>query len=517
LARSLDDILTWQQRQIKRHQEQKEKLGQINQVFISDFQRSQAKLNTQKPLPNQSFFAYQLKAQQQHNTYIDSIWFAKPTHHLNTEQTLMVRVQYFGEKANKRVELQVKIGKIQRSMFMQIGPGQSQTASFPYTEINKGFVPGQAQINDQQIRFDDTWFFSYEVPDQTNIYLIEEENSSPNVARAFAVEPQYSLQKTTPGSFSTTDLNSADLIVLNGLNEISSGLSSELISAHRSGQRILIIPGEDISFNDYNPLLRELALTELGPLQSNNLQLQKINDADPFFSGVFEKKQEKLNVSLVKKAYSIKNSAVSSATPLLLTRSGQALFMRANTTAFLWTAALQPTFGSIVSQALFPTILLRCAEFASKRYPEYAVLGQDAQIKLRIQYQNEVPLRFVSAETEFIAQTSGGANNLRVQIGGTAALERLKAGIYDLKGSETLAQIGLNYNRSESILDLLTEGDLLDLFELNGIKNCNFNQIKDGQRLTAVQLQDKQSFWRLFLVLSLLFLLTELSLLKWWK
>lgn len=517
ISRSLNDVFTWQQRQIERHQIQKEKLGQIQQIFISDFQQSQAKLNTQKPQANQSFYAYQLKAQQIQNAYIDSIWFAKPTHQRQTEQTLMVRVQNFGEEAKKRLELQVKIGKLKRTMFMQIGANNSQTASFPYNETNKGFVQGQVQINDQQIHFDDTWYFSYEVPERTNIYLIEEANSSPNVARAYAVEARYNVQTTSPGEVSSNTLAEADLIVLNGLDEISSGLRDELSTAHQNGQRILIIPGENINRNDYQPLLAALSLPTLGPIQINALNLQRINDEDPFFRGVFEKKQERLNVPLVKKAYSIQNQAQSSATPLLITRSGQALFMRANNTAFLFTTALQNSFGSLVNQSLFPTILLRCGEYASERFPAYAILGKDAQIKVRAKHQEEAPLRFVSEQIEFIAQYIASPNQLRIQIGGSAALERLKAGIYALKGTDVLAQLALNNNRSESKLELLDQTALLELLESNGIKNCTFNQIKEGQSLTAIQLEDTQSYWRYFLVFGLLCLLAELSLLKWWK
>ena len=517
ISRSLDDVLTWQQRQIDRHQIQKEKLGQIQQIFISDFQQSQAKLNAQKPQANQSFYAYQLKAQQIQNAYIDSIWFAKPTHQRQTEQTLMVRVQNFGDQAKKRLELQVKIGKLKRTMFMQIGANNSQTASFPYNETNKGFVQGQVQINDQQIHFDDTWYFSYEVPERTNIYLIEEANSSPNVARAYAVEARYNVQTTTPGEVASNTLAEADLIVLNGLDEISSGLRDELSTAHQNGQRILIIPGENIRQNEYQPLLAALSLPALGPIQTTALNLQRINDEDPFFKGVFEKKQERLNVPLVKKAYSIQNQAQSSATPLLITRSGQALFLRANNTAFLFTTALQNSFGSLVNQSLFPTILLRCGEYASERYPAYAILGKDAQIKVRAKHQEEAPLRFVSEQTEFIAQYSASPNQLRIQIGGSAALERLKAGIYALKSTDVLAQLALNNNRSESKLELLDQTALLELLETNGLKNCTFNQIKEGQSLTAIQLEDTQSYWRYFLVFGLLCLLAELSLLKWWK
>ena len=89
--------------------------------------------------------------------------------------------------------------------------------------------------------------------------------------------------------------------------------------------------------------------------------------------------------------------------------------------------------------------------------------------------------------------------------------------MYELKGAETLAQLALNYNRSESKLELLTETSLLELLEANGIKNCNFNQIKEGQSLSDVELKDTKSYWRLFLILGLIFLLAELSLLKWWK
>jgi hypothetical protein len=305
--------------------------------------------------------------------------------------------------------------------------------------------------------------------------------------------------------------------VLNGLDEISSSLSDELSTAHQNGQRILIIPGENIRLNDYKPLLQALSLPELGALQSNALNLQRINDEDPFFKGVFEKKQERLNVPLVKKAYGIQNQAQSSATPLLISRSGQALFMRANNTAFLFTTALQNSFGSLVNQSLFPTILLRCGEYASERYPAYAILGKDAQIKVRANHQEEVPVRFISDQTEFIAQYIATPNQLRIQIGGSAALEKLKAGIYALKGTEVLAQLALNNNRTESKLELLEESALLELMESNGIKNCTFNQIKEGQSLTAIQLDDTKSYWRYLLIFGLLCLLAELSLLKWWK
>jgi len=517
LSRSLDDVLSWQQRQLDKYQDQNEHFGQVQQVLISDFQQNQADLKTQKPASNQSFYAFQLKAQRNQNAYIDSVWFAKPTHQLGTEQTLMVRVQNFGEQSNKRLELQVKIGELNRTMFMQTTANNSQIASFPYTETNKGYVQGHIQINDRQLHFDDNWYFSYEVPEKVNIYLIEEANASPNVARAYAVEPCYNVQTTTPGEVASQTISAADLIVLNGLNELSSGLTEELINAHKNGQKLLIIPGENIQTSDYQPLLKALGLPEFGAPTSASLQVRTIKDEDPFFRGVFERKQEKLNVSLVKKAYSLKNQNQSGASPLLITRAGNPLFMRSNYHSFLFTTALQSSFGSLINQSLFPTILLRCGEFASVRFPSYSILGKDAQILVRAQHNNEAPLRLVSKQTEFIAQYIANPNQLRIQIGGMAALEKLNDGIYELMGTEALAQLALNYNRSESKLSHLDKDGLLAILESNGIKNCIFNQVNEGQSLTAIQLEETKSFWRYLLIFGLLCLLAELLLLKRWK
>lgn len=517
LPRTLNEILLWQQQCIKQHEIQHEKLGNIKQFLISDFQQNQCLIENQEPKSNQTFFAYQLKAQNAQNAYIDSVWFSKPTHQLQTEQQLNVRVINAGELNQKHMELKIEIGKIKRTLFAELNTKGQTTISFPYTETNSGLVTGSAQINDAQIHFDDTWYFSYEVPEQTSIYLIEDENSSPAVQKAFSVEPRYKIQKTSISQVNSSALQESDLIVLNGLNSIASGITQTLLEAHQNGQRILIIPGEQILFNEYRALLEGLSLPVLGSIQNSQLALQKINDNDPFFAGVFEKKQERLNVPLLKKSYSVFGQAQSGATSLLILRSGQPLFLRSSDHAFLFTSALDPSFGSIVNQSLFPTILLRCAEYASKRFAEYAVLGKDVQIKVRANYQQEAPLLLKSPQTEFIVQYQSSPNLLRIQIGGSAALEKLKANHYELLSSNILAKLALNYNRSESELSYLEPTLLKQRFGEKGIKNCTFNQVSNGQSLQDIELESNTTFWRFFLVLALSFLFIELALLKWWK
>jgi hypothetical protein len=50
-----------------------------------------------------------------------------------------------------------------------------------------------------------------------------------------------------------------------------------------------------------------------------------------------------------------------------------------------------------------------------------------------------------------------------------------------------------------------------------GVKNINFNSVENGQSVTMVDLQKPKEYWRLFLLLALLFVLSEMALLRFLK
>ncbi len=517
LPRSLNDIIEWQAQQIEQHEALSGPLSTVQRIFISDFQSQNAQIKAQDPALQDPFYLYQLAAQKPNNIYIDSIWFGNPTQQFDANQELFARIRHSGTSAQNNLEVNLEIGKTKRTMFLKIGANQSKIVSFPFTEKNKGAVKGNMSVTDAQIHFDDTWHFAYEVAASTRICLIEEPSSSQRVAAAFAVEPRYQVTTLDPGAINSEKLTNSDLIVLNGLNDISTGLRSDLLTAVQNGNKILIIPGTKIVAGSYQSLLKALNLPALGSITTSGLQLQQIAYDDPFFKGVFEKKIERLQTPIVSKHYEVKDQRQSVAIPLLTLRSGQALLLSAKHNAFLFTAALDPSFGSLAQQSLFPTILLRCGEFAAQRYPLHAIIGQDAQVGIRALAPGDIPVKMRSKEFEYIPQIRKIEGLIQINISGLTALEKLKAGIYQLVAPEPIGQLALNNPRTESRLNYINSQDLQELFESNGIKNCKFNSIKDGQSLTTLQIDQVAYYWRVLLILCLLFLLLELALLKWWK
>ncbi|MEN9699511.1 MAG: hypothetical protein RLZZ301_709 [Bacteroidota bacterium] len=517
IQRQTGEIIAWQQDFLARESKTHQRISSVQSVLISDFQKSSASLQNAQPDSQHYYSIFQLQAQHQSNCYIDSVWFDSPVHKFNELSQLHVRVCNSGQEAVRNLELNVTIGKQQRSSFLDLAVGQHQETSFPYTEKKHGYIKGSARISDRQLYWDDEFFFAYQTPSSAKVCVINGPDASTRVARVFAVEPFYQVQEVSENSITYKMLEEAALIVCNGLNEIPSGLRADLQRVHSNGATVLLIPGPTIETTDYQSLCKELHLPALAASYTDGLRISKIHYTDPFFNGVFEKENANLQVASVKKAYRVQAAQSSNSIPLIEFRNGAPLFLRADQHTFLLSTALQESFGQLVGTSLFPTILLRCGEFATQAFPLYAQIGKDAAIPMRMQHQNEGPIRLSNGSASFIPQHKTIDGQTRLSIAGMEAVEALKAGTYVLENEDSLGLLAVNYTRQESDLQALTSQELEAAFAAQGLKNCTFNSVKEGQSLTHVQIDKPTEYWRLFLVLALLMIGFELALLNWWK
>jgi hypothetical protein len=185
--------------------------------------------------------------------------------------------------------------------------------------------------------------------------------------------------------------------------------------------------------------------------------------------------------------------------------------------SFLLTTALQEDFGNFTANAIFPTILLRAGEFSSQNFPLFATIGVDASIPIQQEVSKEQPLKLVSGKNSFIPSTRQANGQTKISIAGMEAIERLKAGTYYIQNEDTLGLLAVNYDRKESVMKQQSSDEIINGLEEKGIKNIKFNSVKDGQSLAQIQIDKPIEYWRIFLLLGLLFVLTEMTLIKFWK
>lgn len=514
LNRQLNDVLKWQNDFLERTDKNEFKIGTIKHVLVSDFQKNVSELKGSAN-ENHSYYPVQLLPQSSENLAVDSVWFANPFHKKGVQNELFVRLVNYAEKDALNVEVNVNIGKDKRSTFVDIPAGKKIQTSFPYNELQEGFVDGKVTLSDRQLFWDDDFYFSYEVAKNAGVLVINGKNAGDYVQKAFGVEPFFQTQTIAEFSYTKDALKGKSLVVINGLNEISSGLADDLKEFATNGGSLFIIPGNAVNTASMNLLLGSVQLPSITAVQSDGLKIDKVNYKDPFFNGVFDKETESLNAGGISKAYRLSNSE--GIFPLVKFRNGQPLFLRNSSNQFLLTTSLDASFSTFANHALFPVISLRAGEFSIKQLPVSATIGKDNRIVIHSEISAEEPLKMRNGKLEFIPVLQRNWPYSAIDISGMEALEKLNAGVFELFAPNKIGKLALNYDRSESIEELLQKGEIQKKFEENGYKNVSVNQVNAGQSLADISTDNTTNLWRWALLLALLFLLTEVALLTFWK
>jgi hypothetical protein len=518
LVKNTDVVINWMRDIIEKEEATNQKLGTRQFVILSDFQKSSASFKNLKSDSTAYYFPVQLVPQNLSNVYIDTIWFNDPNFKVGINNELNVRIKNAGEKDLTNVELQLDVNGTKRDVFVDLVANQTLTTTINYTDIKPGLKQGKVKVNDKQVYFDDEYFFSYEVKSNSQVLIINGKSAVPNVQRVYNLDDYYQVKSVDETAFTADMINQKDFIVVNGMNEISSGTASLLLSFVQEGGSLALFPGENIEANSWNTLLQKLKMPLLGALQTEGVKVKSINYNDVFFNGVFEKKPENLNLPLQTKIYKITSGSASNAMNLIQLQNGLPLLVRSNSnySVFLFGSSLAPNFGNFTSNALFSTILLRSAEMSQRRIPIALTIGSDSKFPVYNAPKKETPLHLKNTEIDFIPQTEKINQITYISIAGIEA-NVLKSGLYNIENETILGNLALNYNRSESDISTLTENEISEGFSLQGIENVKFTTIDEGQSIARIELEKPKEYWRIFVLLALLFVLTEMALIKFLK
>lgn len=519
LVRQLDDVLNWQRAFIDKQSQTQQKVGTRQYVFFSDFQKASSRFEELEEDKAGYYYPVQLKPQGSTNVYIDSAWFSSPVQKIGQNNELNVRVVNSGDEELSNVEMHCEIGGIKRDVFLDILPNDKTTTVINYTDQNGGYKSGKISVNDKQLYWDDEYFFSYFVDDRTNVLVINGESAVNAVSQVYQLEKFYSLTTIDQNSFTLDDLKQKDLVFLNGVNEIPSGMSENLKNYANSGGTLALFPGDKCETGSWNMLLSDLGMPGLGRVMTTGTKIDKLIYDDPFFFGMFEKKKDNLNLPSVSKVYQSSVQGKNNAYELIRLQNGMPLFLRSggSINAFLFTSSLSSEFGSFTSDALFPSIVLRIGEMSQRKTPISLTIGKESFFPLYKKADNETPIHLKNKKVDFIPQIRKQGLISYVSLGGQEALENLDAGTYDLIDEKKEAILSLNYDRAESDITVLDKDEIVSSLKNEGLENVSFSAITDGQSLTKIDLHKPFEYWKLFILLALIFFLSEMMVLKFWK
>ncbi len=513
-ARPLSELLERQQDLLLRDGE-----GDASIFVFSDLQKNTHRATAFKPDSSIAVRFIPDLASRSENLYIDSVWFDTPVRLPGQPEILRIRIRNTAESGKDNVPMRLDINGRQLAIgSFNVIPGTYTDTALYFTTETPGFKHAKVSIQDHPVVYDDDWYFSYHVASQLNVLRISENLNDRTFKNIFGNDPFYSLTQVDVRNVNYGQLQSYDLIILDQVNLIPTGLTRELSEFMQAGSTVLFIPSESGDVNSWNELLLAGGAPSITGKQKQATRVANINLNHMLYRGVFERIPENIDLPSVQEFYTFDRSARSGEETLMELQNRQPFFFVAKAGSgklFAATSSLQAASGNFAQHALFVPTMLRVAELSRPVGRMDAAIGEDAILTINgLSLPGDASFRMSKVNTQdtFIPRHRTVRGAVEVFVGE----ERTAAGNYEIAvGDSVVSATGMNYSRSESVLAAwdIPEWET----ELSNAGWYRFSIVQaDLETIskTIEELDEGRKLWDLFLIIALSLLLIEIILIK---
>ncbi|MBI5540249.1 MAG: BatA domain-containing protein [Bacteroidia bacterium] len=489
----------------------------VNFCLISDFQKyfiDPENINADSSLSLMLFPSIPLPAK---NISIDSCWFEYPEHNINQQEKLQVKIVNHSRDSYQNIPVKLFVNDSIKTMSnFSIAGNSSETITLAYSNITKGIIRGKIELTDYPITYDNSYFFNYDVTNKINILAINGDIQSKYFYNLFKDDSLFSFTEMAEKNINFQIFQSNQVIILNGLKNISSGLHQELNSFSEKGGSIVFIP-QITNTTNYNTFLTSYGINT-GISDSTKSQIASINDKSPFFKNVFQKIEDNPQLPTISKSLVFKASGKNRFDELLISRNGYPLLLSTEQNKgkiYAFSFPFDDKSTNFTVHPLFVPIFYRICSL-SKITPE---ICYEISPEVSVSVQNSI------GETENVIEIKNqksGESFIPSQIKGNSEITLLPGnqvnydGFYDivLKGN-VFNTVSFNYNRKESLADYFSPEEIKNSFEEKGIKTELFNS-NNNETLSNQLKQNEQGkpLWKYFILLTLFFIAAEIALIR---
>jgi len=485
--------------------------------IISDFQKTSADINNLKTSEAIDFRLISLHSPFRQNLFIDTVWFDTPIRQTGVSEILKFRVVNQSDKDLDEVPVRFEInGQLKTMDNISVKAyGQKDTLIHFTANEKPGYQNARLMLSDHPIVFDDDYFFSYELKNEIKVTeIFENEGSEENFAVLFN-DSLFRFKRIPVKQIDFKILGASDLIILNGLYQIPSGLASFLNNWVNEGGNLLLSPASDIIVNDYNVFLEGYGAKFGAEPDTQLVRVTGIELRDGLFSSVFKESPKGRALPDIKKHYRVGWNNLS--IKKLITLPGDDFLLASKNVGdgkiYLYTVPLNPEWSNWARHALFVTATLRIAEHSINTPIIEHKIGDRSRLDLFLtenEGSNDRPyeLKADDGSMAFIPSQQWLNGKFILEVGN----EIKDAGFYNLSNSDTTsATIAFNYSREESIMDFFNAEELTGwVGERVGVELLEVQ----NKTIKTNMIRDEKPLWKFFILTALIFLVFEIIVIK---
>ena len=461
--------------------------GKKEFLVISDFQERM--FNLSDSIRGMDVHLVQLQPEPTLNIAIDSVYISNTS---PTQLELKATLKASGEEENSPVSIWNGDTLIAKTAAIFNDNGRSEVDfSLPKDVV----VDGRIEITDTGLGYDNQIYFNINKKKKIRVLVI---GSAPkDFLERIYPETEAVLVTYSIANLNYSDIEQQNLIVLNQLKTIPGSLEDVLYSYTNDGGSLVVIPGLEADIASYNRLLSRYSGTGYNEFVESEQQITSISFAHPLYKNVFEKTVRNFQYPKVSAYFKIKSNA-----PAVLELQNGDPFLIGDQGIYIFTAPIDQENSNFQNSPIIVPSFYNMGALSLNLPALYHSLSSSTKIDIPVSLPSDKIAKVTKNEYEFIPLQQSFSKKTTLDFEEYPSED----GIFDIvMGDSTVRRISFNYPRAESDLSYADLSSIPVSSKNTDITRLLDNMEKDNK---------VKELWQWFVILALLFVLTEVLVQK---
>ncbi len=484
-------------------------------IYISDFQKSNfpAELTT-----NDSIRKYfiSVNAAALNNISLDTAWFESPSILLNEPNPIQVKLKNnSAEEVNTSLTLRVN-NQLKSVVNTRLKARETLVQPIAFSPKGAGTQNVELFINDHPMNFDDTFYIAGKVNANYAVLTLNQTNANAYLSSVFKPGIQFKVDHFQIGGVNTALFANYSLIILNSITQMSEPVADALTQYLNNGGSILCFAPENQQLAGINSFLSQSAGCSYSGFDTTKLFVTAFNRSHELFRDLFVKTPENIDLPVSYKHFHLGANAMSSEQKLFTFSNGDAflsMFKTGNGKLYVCASSAESNASSFPKSYWFLPLIYKMAFSSGSNAINALTINKHPDVLVENNKLSDKTIyHLLRGNFDAIPEQRAMGNKMLININNAIN----QAGFYTLRLPENkdTATIAVNYDRSESALEYWTMDELKKSTRL---KNAAWLGERTDIAAYINEWQHGMPLWKVCIILALLFLLTEILLIRLMK
>lgn len=451
--------------------------------------------------------AMPLKSDYQQNTYIDTVWLSSPILQKGLANEINVRVVNESGKDINGLPVNFEIdGKSVAFNTIDVPANGKNEVAMQFVLHDSGENNATVSINDYPITFDDTYNFVLNVRPIIKIVELSAGVGDLSIKTLFSNDSLFDYQVMNPYRIDQQYLSDCQMVVVDGDANLNETMWQTIIDFANNGGSVVVFPSE---------------VSDKSNLSDDTLSISTISSHHEFFSDIFVNIPNNADLPKVYKHVQIDKKRFSNTLTLISLQNGTSFFTLSKIgggNVFSFASQFGKDWTNFADNALFVPIMYKVAMLGGQMGRLSYTLGVDKDIlinDLTAFSDGDVRIRDAQGSFEMIPIVEMRNNRALIRLYD----ELPGAGFYTInKGDEIIDKTAWNDNRKESKMKFLDREEVDKLLKDNSLNVLAVMKSDEIHSNDVMEMMIHRSMmWKSFILLSLISLLIEILVLRFWK